>query len=162
MANSLGALEQLYSWQRRRAFAWPAEQVALEQIAAEVHDRLPFFHYFHALGDDRFAHVVAKLNHRAHDLALHVVFMDAANERHVELDEFRFQLREAGQPRIAGAEVIERDPEAQRTQARNAIAHIADVFERSALGNLEHDAVSEGSEGRIFFEQSFVDQIFRV
>ena len=54
----------------------------------------------------------------------------ARHERHVELDDLRHQAREAGQPAVAGADVVDRDPEAELAQARAEEQVIAEELAR--------------------------------
>ena len=81
--------------------------------------------------------LAAQLGDRAHEPLLHRVLVDVAHERHVELDEVAVERRERAHARVAAAEVVDRDAEAELAQLGDAVADVGLAFERRALGDLE-------------------------
>jgi hypothetical protein len=70
---------------------------------------------------------------------LHTEVIDCT-ERHVELDDVRLELRKTRQARVASAQIVDRDAETTLAERRHACPEIAHLVERSAFGDLEHDA----------------------
>src|SRR3954469_7386885 len=139
-----------------------AEQVSLEERATDLLQRVALVRRLHALGDDGDSQVLAKIDDRGDQLALRRLLVDAANERHVELDDMRLELGEAGEAGVSGAEVVHGDPVAHLLQLLDPTAGVLDVVEAGPLGDLEHDAfrVPRERSGRI--EEVLVHQIGRV
>src|SRR6185437_9426877 len=106
MVRDLRSPRELRKWRRRFG-----EQVALEEVAPEVDERVALGRRLHALGDDRRANVVTERDHRRDDAALRAVRVDAANELHVELHDLGLEQREAREAGVARAEIVDGDTE---------------------------------------------------
>ena len=95
----------------------------------------------HAFGDDGDAEVAADRQHAAGDGLARAAGVDAAHQRHVELDQVG---REVGQQReagVAGAEVVDRGQEAAALVLAQDAGEPGAVFHALAFGHLEDDAV---------------------
>src|SRR5260370_22175812 len=114
----------------------PAEEIALQEIAAEGQERVALARRLHALGDDLAAQLATQAHRRAHDVARRRRLIDVAHQRHVELDELRLEARQAGQPRVAFAQIVDGDAIAERAQATQPRRQIADLVEAGALRQL--------------------------
>jgi len=81
------------------------------------------------------------------------------NERHVHLDDLGLEQREARQARVAGAQIVERDPEAEVSQLTDLGGQAADAVQRGPLGHLEDDAVRVRRERSVPRRQFLVDEV---
>src|SRR5688572_21298864 len=116
-----------------------AEQVALQEIAAELGDTVTLADGLDPFGDHGAPHVVAQLDERADRALLDDVLVATAHERHVDLDDLGHQLGEAGEAGIAGADVVDRDAEAELAEPGEPRRELGRDLERGALGHLEDD-----------------------
>src|SRR5688572_14224487 len=116
------------------------EQEALEEVATDRDERVALGAGFDTLGDDGDAERLAERLQRCDQAALDRLPIDAAYERHVELDDFGLKVREARQGRVPGAEIVHGDAIAVGAQRRDTILNVAKLLERSAFRDLEHDA----------------------
>ena len=95
----------------------PAEQVALRLVAAVAAEQRLGVGALHALGHGPQPEAAAELDERAHDDGVLVVHGHRHHERLVDLQLGDRQAPEVGQRRVAGAEVVHRQPHAERLQA---------------------------------------------
>ncbi len=104
--NAVEALRQLARSRGLRAARtlftqeWPgtAEIVALEEVAALGHQHVALFLELDSLRDDHLPEVMTQANQGADDSEFVRVLVDPADQRQIELDEFRLELRESGKP----------------------------------------------------------------
>ena len=113
-----------------------AEVVALGAAAAQVDQRLQDALGLHALGDDVEAEVAGEVDRRADDHGVAVVVGHRGDEGAVDLDLVERQLLEVGERRLAGAEVVEREPDAERAQRREHLGHALRIAHHGGLGDL--------------------------
>ena len=90
------------------------------------------------------------------------MLVDVADERHVELDVVAVERRERAHPRVAAAEVVDRDLEAELAQLGDAIANVGLTLERRPLGDLEDHAARDARQWRERRRQLLVEQIEQV
>src|SRR6185436_17115479 len=81
---------------------------------------------------------------------------------HVDLDELGFQHPEGLESHAAAAEVVDRDPESNIFQKRNARRQIFHVFECRTLCKLEDHARSTAAERAVFVEELGIVQILGI
>ena len=96
------------------------EVVALGEVAAERLEVAPGVLGLDALGDDAQAEVVGEVDRGAHDRGVGGVDGHLDHERLVDLDHVDREPLEVGQRRVAGAEVVDRERQADLAQARRA------------------------------------------
>ena len=94
----------------------PAQVVALRDVAAELGQAVPDLLRLDALGDDLEPEVAAEVDRRAHDRGVVLVAGHVHDERLVDLDLVDRQPLEVAERRVAGAEVVDREPHAERRQ----------------------------------------------
>src|SRR5216683_2120898 len=153
--STAGALEL-----RRQEFPLRlAEQVALQERAAELLQHVALGHGLHALGDRRDGEVAAEADHGLDELALGGRLVEVAQQGHVELHDVRLELGEAGQPRVPGAQVVHRDAVAHALERLHPGAGVLHLVEPGALGDLQHHAGGVGGERRGRVQQVVVEQV---
>ena len=92
-----------------------------------------------ALGDDLHAGIVADPS-MPRTIAWRVLqVVDAADQRHVELDQVRLEIREQREPGVAGAEIVDGGEEAAALVLPKDLGEPGAVFDPLALGHLEDD-----------------------
>ncbi|RMS60168.1 hypothetical protein ALP65_04561, partial [Pseudomonas aeruginosa] len=94
----------------------PAEQEALQRIAAEAGQELLLGLGFHALGDDLQVQRAAEGDDRRDDRGVVAVVGQLVDEATVDLQFARRQALEIEQAGVAGAEVVDGDADAHRRQ----------------------------------------------
>ena len=114
-----------------------ADEVALCERAAERAERVPDLLRLHAFRDDRQAEVPPEVDRGADDRRVARVVAHARDERAVDLDRLHRQPLEVRERGVAGAEVVDREPEPHLVQAREHLAHAERVGEDRRLGDLE-------------------------
>ena len=83
-------------------------------------------------------------------------------KRHVDLHHLGLEVREAGQPGVARAQIVDRDAVAERAQLRDARRDVADLLQRRALRDLQDDARGVARQRRRRRDQRVVVQLHRV
>src|SRR5262249_24160818 len=120
----------------RERRGWLGEEIALEQIAAELDERVALLDVLDALAHDHHAHVLAERGHRANQLLLRRLLVHVAHQGHVELDDLGLKQREAREAGVTGAEIVDRDLKAHLAKPRDARGDVLDLLERCAFGDL--------------------------
>ena len=92
---------------------WPSCQVALHFVTAALFKQRKLLGRFHALGKDRHVEAMPKVDYRAHDRLGVPIGRQVADKSAVDLDLVERERVQIGQRRIAGAEIIERDANAE-------------------------------------------------
>src|ERR1043165_4308788 len=115
----------------------PAEQVALEQITTEIDECTTLVLRLYALTNNDGTPLMAQVAQRADRALLECALVNVAYQGHVDLDHLGHQLSEAGQPGVTSADVIDRQPEPERAETRDALGQIQGAAQRCALGDLE-------------------------
>ena len=77
-----------------------------------------------ALADDEHADLVAEPAQRRDRALLERADVDVAHERHVDLHDLGHQLGEAGEARVAGADVVDGEAEAEGAQAGEPLGQL--------------------------------------
>src|SRR4051812_8310659 len=116
------------------------EEVALGAVAAEVAQRLELVVGLDALGDRPEAEAGGDVDDGAHDRRVVRLLAETVDERAVDLDRVDRHALQARQRRVAGAEVVEQDADAERAERLERRAGRGDVLEQHALGDLEAEA----------------------
>ena len=136
------AVERFELLQRcHRRDVGPAEQIALQAIDAEIDQLAALALGLHALGDHAAAHRAAHVEHRAHELQLGLVGVDAADEVAVDLHVVGLELGPRAQARGAGAEIVDGDRAAGFAQPLQRRAQPRVVIQQAFFGQLDHAAV---------------------
>ena len=95
-----------------------------------------------ALGDDLEAEVVAERDDRAHDRGVVGVAVHVEHERAVDLELRDREPGEVGERRVAGAEVVDRDADAERLEPADDVRRPRGIRDDRALGDLDRQAVA--------------------
>src|SRR6185503_5995815 len=111
-------------------------EMALEAVASGLERDLLFLAAGNAFGDHLEVHGVAERDRGADDRDALVARGDV-DERAVELDLVDREAAQAGQRRIAGAEIVEDDTEAVAAQLLEGLAAERAMLDEQALGDLE-------------------------
>ena len=119
-----------------------AEQIALDGVAAEVAHALEILGGLDALGGDDHAEALGELDDRLDDRDILRPRAGFADEAAVDLQFVEHRLVQIADRRIAGAEIVERDADAERAQALQHVERRAVVAEEHALGDFELDPVA--------------------
>src|SRR5919108_334184 len=117
------------------------DEVALRERAALFAERVPDLLRLDAFGHDREPEVAAEVDRRADDRRVARVVAHVHDERAVDLDRLHGQPLQVGERRVAGAEVVDREPQAHLVQPREHAAHAERVGEDRALRDLELELV---------------------
>ena len=83
--------------------------------------------------------LAAERDERLDEPRAHLVAIDTADEREVDLQPLGTHLGKRLQRAVARARVVDRDREAERAQVLEGRAERREVVDRAALGELEHD-----------------------
>ena len=113
-ADRLEHRRELVRWQR------PREEEALRPFAAERAQRLALQLVLDALGDGLHLQRRGQLDDRAHQRGRLRALAQRRDEAAVDLEDVDRVAVEVGQRRVAGAEVVDRDLHAERTQRSRA------------------------------------------
>src|SRR6185312_13838896 len=87
----------------------PADEEALQLVAAFLDQNVALLRGLDAFGDHRKGEAVGEADHGAHDRDRVVALLEIADELAVYLDEIERERLQVRQRRIAGTEVVERD-----------------------------------------------------
>ena len=117
----------------------PAEQVALAEFDAERRQRREVGPPLDAFGQEVGADPAAERHERLDEGLLGVVVADAVDDLAVDLDDRRPQRRDQREARVAGAGVVDREPEAGLAQGLDLAMEHADVGDRLLLGAFDGD-----------------------
>ena len=131
-----------------------AEQIALQAIDAEIDQLAAFALGLDALGDDAAAHRAAHVEHRAHELQLGLVGVDAADEVAVDLHVVGLELGPGAQARGAGAEIVDGDRAARFAQPLQRRAQPRVVIEQAFFGQLDDAAIGRHARLRRVLEEA--------
>src|SRR4051794_12452932 len=115
------------------------EQVALAEPAPDGAQRLQLVDRLHALGHDAQADRLREVDHQAHEGLVALVDGDRVHERLGDLDHVQRQRAQVAQRRVARAEVVERELDAQGAQRVQALDGALGVLHQQRLGDLEHE-----------------------
>src|SRR5690349_11078854 len=81
--------------ERRKGGCGFSEQITLQEVAAEVDERVAFLDIFDALPHHHHPHVLAERSHRPDEFLLGRLLVNVAYERHIELHDLGLEEREA-------------------------------------------------------------------
>jgi hypothetical protein len=93
--------------------------IALRQVAPQQRQALERRLVLHALGDDSQPEIVAEVDRRAHDDQVALVAEHRRDERPVDLELVDRQAPEIRKRRVTRTEIVDRQTNAQRAQARD-------------------------------------------
>src|SRR4029453_14063885 len=94
-----------------------------------------------AFGDDLRVHLSSEAHQRLEEILLDLPAVDPAHEDVVELQVIGLDVRERGQVRVAGADVVDGDAKVLRAEFREDFAEEPLVDGVRALGDLQDDAI---------------------
>ena len=109
---------------------------ALRLVAAQRAQVVEHVRALDALGDDLEPEAAREVDRGAHDQQVVDVADDAGDERAVDLDLVERQPLEVGERGVAGAEVVEREPDAERAQPVEHLVGAPGVGHDRVLGQL--------------------------
>src|SRR5262249_49883951 len=132
------ALEQLARFVDGQRLAVVEALRFLATVGAQHAQLLLGFDAFRA-GDD--AEAVAEAEHRANDGGRVVIVFEIADERPIDLDLVEREAAQAAERRISGAEIVHRDPYAERLQILQGGKVRLDVAQQQRLGDLDLQAI---------------------
>ena len=92
------------------------EQEPLRVVAAELLEPLVLCGPFDPLGDAAEVEHAGQADDRGRESALPIVAVNAVDEPLVDLEDVDRQLEDVAQRRVPGAEVVDRDPDAELAQ----------------------------------------------
>src|SRR5690348_7553938 len=128
--------EQLDHRLRRHGLA---EEEPLRLLATETAQEAFLDFVLHAFGDHREAKRVRHLDNGAHDGGVAALLQDAGDERAVDLQRGEREACQAGEARVAGAEVVDRDADARLRERAHGTDGVIRILHQLALGDLELD-----------------------
>jgi hypothetical protein len=114
-----------------------AEQKALALVAAFGAQAAQFGFGLDAFGGDGDAETLAEADDRADDRLGVGVGAEIAHEGLVDLDLVEREAAQIAQARIAGAEIIHRDPHPERAQRMQRGLYLAALLQQQGFGDLE-------------------------
>src|SRR6266850_8074891 len=121
----------------RRGRERPAKVISLTVVAAELSDPLALFRGLDAFGDGPQAQVPGEGDARGNDGGIVGVFAYAAHERSLELQRAHGKAPEVVEGRVARAEVVESDSNAQNAQRLERRLGARVLRDLDALGDFE-------------------------
>ena len=122
------------------------EQESLAGDAAELQQLRHLLFVLDALGDRFEAERFAEHHHGARELGPLVLLGQPADEGAVDLQDVDREAMQVGKRRIAHAEIVDREPHAQRLELAEALEVDLGVVHDRALGQLDHQVA--GLEAR--------------
>ena len=129
-ARRCGASVDVSSGGDRGGRQRPREVVALAEAAARLGDERELLGGLDALGDDVHPEPGAERRDRAHDRARRAVLRQVAQERAVDLEHLHGQRAQARERRVLGAEVVERELDAEPVQPVEHLHRAVDLVDR--------------------------------
>src|SRR5579871_1450680 len=147
---------------RGEAVGGVGEEVALEEVAAELDQGVAFGGAFDALDDDAGAEVFADRVEGVDQFLFEWVLVDVAGQRHVDLDHLGGEGGEAGEAGVTGAQVVEGDAVAEAAERGEARRQVGHLLQRLAIGHLEDDAAGERRQRSPLRRQLVVEELGRV
>src|SRR4051812_24387491 len=124
------------------------EEVALADVAAQAGHGIELALELDALGDDLHVERAAQLDHRADQSRVGRVLAEVLHERAVHLHGVDRELAQVGERRVAGAEVVDRDPHAELPQCLEVADDRLAVLHQHRLGDLQHQVLAVQPGGR--------------
>jgi hypothetical protein len=118
----------------------PREQDALPHRAPVVRQESPLLLGLDALGERRRPQALRQLDDRADHAAGVRVVREVADECPVDLQDVHAHVLQPRQRRVAGPEVVQRQPEARGSQLAQDPLRAVGVDRRGRLDDLDHDA----------------------
>ena len=98
-------------------------------------------------GDHVEAQALTEVDDPAHELLLARILVDPVDERTVDLENVDREVAQMRERRVAGAEVVDRDPDPQRPEAVELAHDLEAVPEQQALRDLEREQVPAAGLG---------------
>ena len=130
-AAARGCLRWASAWRSRSP--GPSSQLQLEQL-------LHLFGVLDALGDGPQPEDARELDDRGGERRLLAAVGDAVDERLVDLEDVDREAADVVQRRVAGAEVVDRELDAELLQLAEPCDRQVHVLHHHALGDLDHQA----------------------
>src|SRR5579862_230284 len=114
-----------------------AQQIALDLVAAFFLEEAQLLVGLDAFGDHRQAEALAEAEHGAHDRGRLLVRMDLLDERAVDLDPVERKGAQVRKRRVAGAEIVHRDLDAERLDLTQRRQRAVEVAHQRRFGDLD-------------------------
>src|SRR5258705_11628378 len=92
----------------------------------------------YAFGDHHRAVLVGEANHRLHQILLDEVLVDAVDERHIELDEVRLEIRNRAKTRVAASRVVDGEAVPLVAKLLEGPPEFWIILDRRSLGDLDY------------------------
>src|SRR6056297_3134134 len=124
-----------------------AEEVALQLVAAATAQDIVLVVALDPLGDDLEPQSRAEGDDRPGDRCTRLVVRDVADERLVDLERADRKALEIGERRVAGAEIVDREVDAEAVQIAQPPGRIHHVLHDHTLGELELEQMRRKAGG---------------
>src|SRR4051812_24578344 len=115
----------------------PAEQIALDLVTAEIAHAGEIVRGLDAFGGDRHPEALGELDDRLDDRDRLAVAGRVADEAAVDLQFVEDGLVQIAERRIAGAEIVQRNADAERPKPLQHVERALAVAEEDRFGDLE-------------------------
>jgi hypothetical protein len=112
-------------------------------IAAQVDQHLGLLGCLDAFGDDGAAEGLRQADDPFDDRHVLLVVEHVVHERAVDLEQVQRQALQVGEGRVAGAEVVERELDAERAALLHQLAGVVDVGQRCGFEHLDDQALRD-------------------
>src|SRR5680860_124641 len=116
---------------------WFAEQVALRPLAASLRQKYLLRAGFHAFGDYFQTQALGQRDGRASNGHVVGLVRNAIHKRAVDLKTSKRKALQITERRVAGAEVIDTEPDAHRLEFEQQLARPLGILHGHALGNFQ-------------------------
>ena len=117
------------------------QEEALHEMHAELLHRLELLGALNALRDHHRLVVIRELHHRLDQILLDEVGVDAIDQRDVQLDVVRLEVRDRPESRVAAAGIVNGKPKARLPERPQTLPEFRIILDRRPFGDLDDDAV---------------------
>src|SRR4051812_45858875 len=124
-----------------RSARWFVQEETLHEMHADRFHRLELFGALHTLGDHHRAMLVGEADHALDEILLDEVRVNRVDQRDVELDEIRLEVRNGAESGVAAAGVVHREPKSFIAERLEALAELGIILDRRALSDLDDDTL---------------------
>jgi len=109
----------------------------LKCVATHAGEAVALLFRLHAFGNDRQTHGAAERDDGLSDGGAAFFGENIADERAIDLDLVEGQFLQVSQRRVAGAKVVEREPQSMGLEFLHLVADVLHVFNQNAFGEFE-------------------------
>src|SRR5258708_737564 len=120
-----------------RPRTWPAEEEALREVAVEPLEASSLLLGLDSFGDHLELEPVTEVDDAADERFRFGTLAEAGDEAAIDLELMDRQHAEVGQARVAGSEIVERDPHADLVERGERGSDAFGIVDQEALGDLQ-------------------------